>query len=134
MNVTISIVLKSFETLKNCDLGTKCENTKKVLSVQNQKRSVRLGLANSGGQMIPPKSNRSLRLPLKQSLYTVLRSPHIDKKSREQFELKVHKQLIIINTETKNLRDKLSRLKFHELPGVQMKVIFHYKTRLKSYI
>jgi ribosomal protein S10 len=71
------------------------------------------------------------RLPLRQSLYTVLRSPHIDKKSREQFEMKVHQQLIIISTDTNQLRDKLFHLKFHEMSGVQMKVIFHYKTRLK---
>src|SRR2546427_3222020 len=31
-------------------------------------------------------------LPTKRSLWTVLRSPHIDKKSREQFELKTHKR------------------------------------------
>lgn len=76
----------------------------------------------------------SIRLPLKQSLYTVLRSPHIDKKSREQFEMKIHKQLIRISTETKQLGSLLFHLKFHEMSGVQMKVIFHYKTRLSSLI
>src|SRR5437879_13498379 len=35
-------------------------------------------------------------LPTKRSLWTVLRSAHIDKKSREQFELKTHKRLIDI--------------------------------------
>src|SRR4029077_19108151 len=35
-------------------------------------------------------------LPTKRQLWTVLRSPHIDKKSREQFELKTHKRLIDI--------------------------------------
>ncbi len=33
-------------------------------------------------------------LPTKKELYTVLRSPHIDKKSREQFHLVTHKRLI----------------------------------------
>lgn len=71
----------------------------------------------------------SLRLPKKQSLYTVLRSPHIDKKSREQFELRIHKELVIIKTDIKSLREKLFNFKFHDISGIQMKVIFHYKTQ-----
>jgi len=35
-------------------------------------------------------------LPTKRSVYTVLRSPHVDKDSREQFEIRVHKRLIDI--------------------------------------
>ena len=35
-------------------------------------------------------------LPTKKTIYTVLRSPHVDKKSREQFEIRVHKRLIDI--------------------------------------
>ena len=31
-------------------------------------------------------------LPTKRSIYTVLRSPHVDKKSREQFQTKIHKE------------------------------------------
>jgi small subunit ribosomal protein S10 len=72
----------------------------------------------------------SIPLPKTQSNYTVLRSPHIDKKSRDQFRRSVHKQLIIISTEIKRIREKLFNLKFHEMPGVQMKVVFKTKTRL----
>ena len=32
-------------------------------------------------------------LPTKKTIYTVLRSPHVDKKSREQFEIRIHKRL-----------------------------------------
>ena len=71
----------------------------------------------------------SIRLPLKHSLYTVLRSPHIDKKSREQFEMKVHKQLITIITDIKELREILFALKKHEKSGAQLKILFHYTTR-----
>ena len=39
-------------------------------------------------------------LPTKRSVYTVNRSPHVDKKSREQFETKVHKRLIDIFSST----------------------------------
>ena len=36
-------------------------------------------------------------LPTRRQLFTVLKSPHVDKKSREQFELKTHKRLIDIH-------------------------------------
>jgi small subunit ribosomal protein S10 len=36
-------------------------------------------------------------LPTRRSVYTVNRSPHVDKKSREQFEMRVHKRLIDIH-------------------------------------
>ena len=43
-------------------------------------------------------------LPIKRSLYTVLRSPHVDKKSREQFETRIHKRLIdILNSTPRRL-------------------------------
>src|SRR5690348_18354869 len=42
-------------------------------------------------------------LPTKRQLWTVLRSPHIDKKSREQFELKTHKRLIDIRSEERRV-------------------------------
>ena len=35
-------------------------------------------------------------LPTTRSVYTVLRSPHVDKDSREQFEIRIHKRLIDI--------------------------------------
>ena len=41
-------------------------------------------------------------LPTKRSIYTVLRSPHVDKKSREQFQTKIHKRMVdIINSTPK---------------------------------
>ena len=39
-------------------------------------------------------------LPTKKTVYTVLRSPHVDKKSREQFEIRIHKRLIDITRST----------------------------------
>src|SRR5256885_6769396 len=49
-------------------------------------------------------------LPTKRQLWTVLRSPHIDKKSREQFELKTHKRLIdILDTRSQTV-DALTKL------------------------
>lgn len=49
-------------------------------------------------------------LPTKQELYTVLRSPVIDKKSREQFELSTHKRLIDIFEPTSKTIDALRKL------------------------
>lgn len=59
-------------------------------------------------------------LPTKRTIYTVLRSPHVDKKSREQFEYRVHKRLIDIFSSTQKTIDALMRL---ELPaGVDVEV------------
>jgi small subunit ribosomal protein S10 len=59
-------------------------------------------------------------LPTRRSVYTVLRSPHVNKKSREQFETRVHKRLIdILNSTTKTI-DALMKL---ELPaGVDIEI------------
>ena len=59
-------------------------------------------------------------LPTEKTVYTVLRSPHVDKKSREQFEERVHKRLIDIFSSTQRTIDALMRL---ELPaGVDVEV------------
>jgi small subunit ribosomal protein S10 len=49
-------------------------------------------------------------LPTKINRYTVLRSPHVDKKSREQFEIRTHKRLIDILEPTPNTIDSLMKL------------------------
>ena len=49
-------------------------------------------------------------LPTDRTVYTVLRSPHVDKKSREQFETRIHKRLIdILNASPKTV-DALRKL------------------------
>lgn len=59
-------------------------------------------------------------LPTERAVYTVLRSPHVDKKSREQFETRVHKRMIDIFSSTQKTIDALMRL---ELPaGVDVEV------------
>ncbi|NUN09879.1 MAG: 30S ribosomal protein S10 [Ignavibacteriaceae bacterium] len=49
-------------------------------------------------------------LPTKKSVYTVLRSPHVDKKSREQFEISTHKRIIDIHNSNPRTVDSLSKL------------------------
>ena len=59
-------------------------------------------------------------LPTLIERYTVLRSPHIDKKSREQFEIRTHKRLIEIVEPTPKTIDALNKL---SLPaGVDVKI------------
>jgi len=49
-------------------------------------------------------------LPTKRSIYTVNRSPHVDKKSREQFQIKVHKRIIDLMNTTSKTVDALMKL------------------------
>ena len=59
-------------------------------------------------------------LPTRCEKFTVLRSPHVDKKSREQFEIRTHKRLIDIQNPTGKTIDALKTL---TLPaGVDIKI------------
>ena len=59
-------------------------------------------------------------LPTDREVYTVLRSPHIDKKSREQFQLKTHKRVLDIIEPTSKTIDALKKL---DLPaGVDVEI------------
>ena len=49
-------------------------------------------------------------LPTRSERYTVLRSPHIDKKSREQFEIRTHKRIIDISEPTARTIEALNRI------------------------
>lgn len=49
-------------------------------------------------------------LPTKINRYTVLRGPHVDKKSREQFEIRTHKRLLDILEPTQQTLDALMKL------------------------
>ena len=66
------------------------------------------------------KVSGPIPLPTKRSLYTVLRSPFVHKKSREQFELTIHKRLIEVINPTKQTTEALTRL---DLPaGVDVEI------------
>jgi len=59
-------------------------------------------------------------LPTRREIYTVLRSPNIDRKSREQFEIRTHKRLVDILNPTSKTIDALKTL---TLPaGVDIKI------------
>jgi small subunit ribosomal protein S10 len=59
-------------------------------------------------------------LPTRINKVTVLRSPHVNKKSREQFEMRTHKRLIDIINPTQEVMDSMLKL---ELPaGVDVEI------------
>jgi len=59
-------------------------------------------------------------LPTKREIYTVLRSPHVDRKSREQFEIRTHIRMLDILNPTPDTIDKLKVLPV--AAGVDIKV------------
>jgi len=72
---------------------------------------------SSGAEVVGP-----IPLPTRRSLITVNRSPHIDKKSREQFELKIHKRLIEIYNSKPQTIDALTKLDLPAGVDIEIKV------------
>lgn len=69
----------------------------------------------TGARVVGP-----IPLPTRREIYTVLRSPHVDRKSREQLEIRTHKRLIDILDPTGKTIDALKTL---TLPaGVDIKI------------
>ncbi|MFY7842641.1 MAG: 30S ribosomal protein S10 [Rhabdochlamydiaceae bacterium] len=69
----------------------------------------------TGARIVGP-----IPLPTKREIYTVLRSPHVDKKSREQFEIRTHIRLLDILNPTPETIDKLKILPV--AAGVDIKI------------
>lgn len=66
------------------------------------------------------KVSGPIPLPTEKEIYTILRSPHVNKDSREQFELRTHKRLIDIMDPNSKTVDALMRL---DLPaGVNIEI------------
>jgi small subunit ribosomal protein S10 len=60
-------------------------------------------------------------LPTEMRRYTVLRGPHVDKKSREQFEIRTHKRLLDIIEPTQQTLDALMKLDLSSGVDVEIK-------------
>lgn len=73
-------------------------------------------LDQSAGEIVETAKRTGARvagpipLPTKIHRYTVLRGPHVDKKSREQFEIRTHKRLMDIIEPTQQTLDALMKL------------------------
>lgn len=65
-------------------------------------------------------------LPTKKHLFTVLKSPHVNKKARDQFQLITHKRLIILNCNSFNLENIKLYLDFIKSisSGIEVKITF----------
>ena len=71
----------------------------------------------TGARIVGP-----IPLPVRINRYTVLRSPHVDKKSREQFEIRTHKRLVDIMQPTSQTVDALMRLDLAAGVDVEIKL------------
>ena len=100
--------------------------------MQNQKIRIRLKafdyrLIDQSAQEIVETAKRTgaqvsgpIPLPTEKNIYTILRSPHVNKDSREQFEMRTHKRLVDILEPTGKTVDALMRL---DLPaGVDIEI------------
>ena len=85
-------------------------------------------LDQSTGEIVPPAKRTGAQvrgpipLPTRIEKYTVLRSPHIDKKSREQFEIRTHKRLLDIIDPTPQTVDALMKLDLAAGVDVEIKL------------
>ena len=72
---------------------------------------------NTGALVMGP-----IPLPTKRSIYTVNRSVHVDKKSREQFQIKVHKRIVDLMNSTSKTVDALMQLDMPAGVDIEIKV------------
>ena len=71
---------------------------------------------NTGARVVGP-----IPLPTEINKFTVLRSPHVNKKSREQFEMRTHKRLVDIIDPTQQTMDSLMKLDLSAGVDVEIK-------------
>jgi small subunit ribosomal protein S10 len=75
----------------------------------------------NAGRRTGAEVNGPIPLPTQRTVTTVLRSPHADKKSREQFETRTHKRLMYIIDPTPQTMDALMRLDISAGVDITMK-------------
>jgi len=100
-NQTIRISLKSYDH---------------ILLDKSTEKIVRT--AKSTGAVI----SGPIPLPTRRTIYTILRSPHVDKKSREQFQTKIHKRLVDILNSTPKTVESLMKLDLPAGVDIEIKV------------
>jgi small subunit ribosomal protein S10 len=107
-------VLASWEILSN-NLGDSVKNNENKIRIKLKAYDFRLldksvaeiikNTKNTGAKIVGP-----IPLPTDRSVYTIIKSPHVNKKSQEQFEMKVHKRLIDIINPTPQTTGALKKL------------------------
>src|SRR5688500_8035910 len=73
------------------------------------------------------KVRRTIPLPTKSERITVLRSPHVDKKSREQYEIRTHKRVSDITEPTSKTLDELRNLNMPAGIDIRVKALLDEK-------
>ena len=84
--------------------------------LDNAVKQIVLTVKRTGSSVLGP-----IPLPNKNRCFTVLRSPHVDKKSREQFELVTHKRILDIVSPVEQTMDALMRLNISAGVDVEIK-------------
>ncbi len=79
-------------------------------------KQIVLTAKRTGSQLMGP-----VPLPNKKRCFTVLRSPHVDKKSREQFELTTHRRILDIVSPSDKTMDALMKLSISSGVDVEIK-------------
>jgi small subunit ribosomal protein S10 len=79
-------------------------------------KQIVLTVRRTGSQLMGP-----VPMPNKKRCFTVLRSPHIDKKSREQFELTTHRRILDILAPSDQTMDALMKLNISSGVDVEIK-------------
>ena len=79
-------------------------------------KQIVLTVKRTGSQILGP-----IPLPNRRKRFTVLRSPHVDKKSREQFELTTHKRILDIVSPAEQTMDALMKLNISASVDVEIK-------------
>lgn len=69
-------------------------------------REIVAAARRTGARIVGP-----IPLPTRIERYTVLRSPHVDKKARDQFEIRTHKRILDIREATAKTIDELQKLR-----------------------
>lgn len=84
--------------------------------LDNAVKQIVMTVKRTGSQILGP-----VPLPSRKKIFTVLRSPHIDKKSREQFELTTHKRIVDIISPAEQTMDALMKLNISAGVDVEIK-------------
>lgn len=97
----------------------------KMIAYDSSKLNVGVSILNT----LPSSGNihvSQIPLPVRKKVYTVLRSPHIDKKSREQFERRQYTRLLKITSPSAEVfSEVIDQLKTKMLPGISLQIKFY---------
>ena len=84
--------------------------------LDNAVRQIVLTAKRTGSQVLGP-----IPFPNNKKIFTVLRSPHVDKKSREQFEIITHKRILDLVSPSEQTMDALMKLNISAGVDVEIK-------------